>query len=144
MKAAVMLAIIMPSICSIGAAQARLQVVPQDVKEEIRRLSSAPTAPLLRRITQVQKVCAGVSLPQWIRVDDHWDPMQCGNPGSPLIYNVWTVERYDDRPVGAYIEACNDRLPAGWVRVSERWDPTRCGRPTSTQFRNVMIARRVQ
>lgn len=90
------------------------------------------------------KICAGDPVPaSYIWVDDRWDPSQCGNPSS-ITYNVWTVEKYGDKPVGSTMSACDAApTPTGWVKISDKWDPQRCGHPSSN-IKNVKTIKRLE
>lgn len=113
-----------------------------EVLFEVERQKSLELPTSIGVIRQIQDVCAGQLPAGWALVNDHWDPMSCGNP-SNIIYNVWTIERYDDKPVGTLMSVCAGQAPRGWARINDSWDPMRCGRPTSTMIRNVMTMRRL-
>jgi hypothetical protein len=104
-----------------------------------------PTPPPARAqaasIDNVQSVCAGQVPTGWIKINDSWNPTTCGNPTS-ISYNVWTIERYDNKPAGAQMRACFGSVPNGWAMVGSTWDPTACGHPTSIS-NNVMTIRRL-
>jgi hypothetical protein len=101
-----------------------------------------PLAPLLlETILQTQNVCAGSVPPGWIKVNDAWNPTVCGNPAR-IAYNVWTVQRITDQPMGAVIHACKGAVPSGWAMVGTLWNPTVCGHPTTNQP-NVMAIQRL-
>jgi len=84
-----------------------------------------------RSILNVQNVCAGSPIPAgWITTNDHWDPTSCGKP-TQIVYNVLTITRYDNQPVGAVMNVCAGApTPNGWVVTNSFWDPTSCGHPT--------------
>jgi hypothetical protein len=82
-----------------------------------------------------------VSPLRWIKIDDRWDPTKCGNPAN-ITYNVWTIERYADKPKGAIIVACSDSLPSGWSLIAQKWDPSKCGKPAANT-NNVMTIKRL-
>ncbi|HEV3470649.1 MAG TPA: hypothetical protein VG148_15100 [Pyrinomonadaceae bacterium] len=90
------------------------------------------------------EICDTDRLPRgWLKVDDRWSPTKCRSPVT-IEYNVWVVERYAARPVGAEMEVCADTpTPAGWVQVSARWNPAACGHPTGI-VDNVKRIRRVR
>jgi hypothetical protein len=101
-----------------------------------------PPAPLpLETILQTQNVCAGSVPPGWIKINDAWNPTVCGNPAR-IAYNVWTIQRFNDQPVGAVIHACKAAVPAGWAIVGTLWNPTVCGHPGTNQL-NVMAIKRL-
>ncbi|MEV0382039.1 hypothetical protein [Nonomuraea sp. NPDC050643] len=78
----------------------------------------------------VRTVCAWNVPAGWVKTDDTWDPTRCGNPTS-IVYNVWTIESYYDKPIGWNMTVCAGWQPVGWAVTNTRWDPTRCGHPTS-------------
>jgi hypothetical protein len=92
-------------------------------------------------IADSQNVCAGAVPSGWIKVNDQWDPTKCGNPTS-ITYNVWTIERYNDKPKGTVMNACSDTPPSGWTRTDQQWNPTKCGHPTSN-VKNIMTIKRL-
>jgi hypothetical protein len=99
-------------------------------------------APLsLETILQTQNVCAGSLPPGWIKINDAWNPTVCGNP-TRIAYNVWTIQRFADQPMGAIIHACRGAVPSGWAMVGTLWNPTVCGHPTTNQP-NVMAIKRL-
>lgn len=99
----------------------------QAVYRQTNNLSST-----LNRVAQMQNICCGSPIPPgWIKINDGWDPTSCGNP-STIVYNVCTIERYDDKPIGSLMNVCAGApTPAGWVVVNTYWDPTSCGHPSS-------------
>jgi hypothetical protein len=101
-----------------------------------------PQAPLsLETILQTQNVCAGSLPPGWIKINDAWNPTVCGNP-TRIAYNIWTIQRFMDQPLGAVIHACRGAVPSGWAMVGTLWNPTVCGHPTTNQP-NVMAIKRL-
>lgn len=120
-----------------------LAATADNVKDEADRQLREFTPLGLNEVLQVMEICAGSPIPAgWIKVNDRWDPTRCGNPTS-IVYNVWTIERFDSRPVGSVMEVCAGApTPTGWVDVTTRWDPTRCGHPSSI-IHNVKQIRRV-
>jgi hypothetical protein len=101
-----------------------------------------PLAPLsLETILQTQNVCAGSLPPGWIKINDAWNPTVCGNP-TRIAYNVWTIQRFTEQPMGAIIHACRGAVPSGWAIVGTLWNPTVCGHPTTNQL-NVMAIKRL-
>ena len=99
-------------------------------------------APLpLETMLQMQNVCAGSLPPGWIKINDAWNPTVCGNP-SRIAYNVWTIQRFTDQPMGAVIHACRGPVPSGWAIVGTLWNPTVCGHPATNQP-NVMAIKRL-
>ena len=90
------------------------------------------TASLPLSLRATEEVCAGSPIPKgWIRINDKWNPTSCGKPTS-IIYNVWLIEKFSDKPVGATMEVCASApTPTGWVEKGKRWNPTCCGHPTT-------------
>ncbi|MBK6877863.1 MAG: hypothetical protein IPG99_15820 [Ignavibacteria bacterium] len=54
----------------------------------------------LNKVSETQWVCAGQIPNGWVKINDSWNPTTCGNPTS-ISYNVWLIERYDDKPIGS-------------------------------------------
>lgn len=104
----------------------------------------APREPAALAGEEKGEICDTERLPRgWLKVGDRWNPTKCGNP-STVVYNVWEVERYTNKPVGAEMEVCADTpTPSGWVEVSARWNPTTCGHPTGISD-NVKKIKRVR
>jgi hypothetical protein len=103
---------------------------------------SSPLAPLSLELTlQTQNVCSGSVPPGWIKINDAWNPTVCGKPTS-ITYNVWTIQRFADQPMGAIIHACTGSAPLGWAIVGTLWNPTVCGHPSANQP-NVMAIKRL-
>jgi len=92
-------------------------------------------------LAETQTVCAGSVPAGWIRTDDRWDPTKCEKPAA-ITNNVWSIERYDDKPIGAVMNACSDVGPWGWSIIAQRWDPTKCGRPAANT-NNIMTIKRL-
>jgi hypothetical protein len=90
---------------------------------------------------ETQTVCAGSVPSGWIKTDDRWDPTKCGNPTN-ITYNVWTIEKYVDKPKGAVIVACSDSPPWGWSIIAQNWEPSKCGKPQAIS-NNVMTIKRL-
>jgi hypothetical protein len=109
------------------------------------RQSEAPDLPLaplsLETTVQTQSVCAGSAPPGWIKINDAWNPTVCGKP-TIIAYNVWTIQRFTDQPMGAIIYACRAAVPLGWAMVGTLWNPTVCGHPSANQP-NVMAIKRL-
>jgi len=85
-------------------------------------------------------VCAGSVPPGWLKVDDRWDPTNCGDP-TVIVDNVWTIETYYDKPVGYPMRVCAGWRPYNWALLATRWDPTSCGHPAAI-VPNVWLIRR--
>ena len=110
--------------------------------------SAAPTAhkPILR---DRQLVCRGAQLPAgWIVVTDTRDPSMCtGDQSATTVnsYNIWAIERYDDRPVGSVMEICaSSPAPDGWQLVDIYRSRERCGHPDEPFAANVKRIRRAR
>jgi hypothetical protein len=123
-----------------GAATSPPPAAPPPVA--IPQAPTAPLAPLsLETILQTENVCAGSMPPGWVKINDAWNPTVCGNP-TRIAYNVWTIQRFTDQPMGAVIHACKGAVPSGWAMVGILWNPTVCGHPTGNQP-NVMAIKRL-
>lgn len=106
----------------------------QSTHEAERQQRELPGTPLgTESIRNIQTICAGSPVPVgWIKTNDHWDPTKCGMPTNSSTYNIWTITRYDNSPVGTVMDVCaNAPIPDGWMDVGTRWDPTACGYPTT-------------
>ena len=90
---------------------------------------------------EIQNICAGLIPAGWIAINDSWNPTACGNPTS-IVYNIVTIERYDNKPKGSQMQACAGPVPAGWAVVGTRWNPSVCGHPTAIT-QNVMTIRKM-
>jgi hypothetical protein len=110
-----------------------------------RRPSPAP-AVSLRRERQI--ICRGAAIPTgWVLVDDLRDSSMCegSNPAIVNAYNVWAIERYDNRPIGTMIEICAAAAtPEGWVVVDLFRDRELCGHPDDLWAVNVKKVRRIK
>jgi hypothetical protein len=134
-----------------GVATSQPPAPPQATEPQLseppreNRPSEAPTlpqAPLSLEITvQTQSVCAGSIPPGWIKINDAWNPTVCGKP-TGIAYNVWTIQRFTDQPMGAVIYACRGAVPSGWAIVGTLWNPTVCGHPSANPP-NVMAIKRL-
>ena len=95
-----------------------------------------------------QLICRGGTIPAgWVLVDDVRDPSQCegSNPSALRLYNVWVIERYDDRMVGTVIDVCAAvPIPDGWVLVDLYRAKELCGHPDAAHTVNVKRIRRVR
>ena len=91
-------------------------------------------------------VCRGAMLPPgWILVDDLRDASMCGgdNPAVLNGYNVWAIERIDNRPSGATVDVCaSTPIPEGWVLVDLFRIKDMCGHPSQQFAVNVKRIRR--
>jgi hypothetical protein len=91
-------------------------------------------------------VCRGATIPAgWILVDDLRDRSMCSgeNPTILRMYNVWAIERIDNRPGGTVIQVCAATpTPTGWELVDVFRDPASCGHPTDPLAVNVKRIRR--
>lgn len=93
-------------------------------------------------------ICRGGSVPEgWVLVDDVRDPSQCDgrNPASVRLFNVWVIERFDDRMVGTVIDICAATpIPEGWVLVDIFRAKELCGHPDGPLVVNVKRIRKVR
>jgi hypothetical protein len=115
--------------------------LPEQSQSTPREAPTSPAPLSLEAILQWQNICFGSVPPGWIKINDTWNPTVCGNPAS-IAYNVWTMQRFTDQPVGAVIHACKGAVPSGWAMVGTLWNPTVCGHPSSNQP-NVMAIKRL-
>lgn len=115
----------------------------QRIELEASEQQATLTALPLETMQQVMEICCGSPVPSgWIKVNDHWDPTRCGRPTS-IMYNICTIERYDNKRVGLLMEVCaGSPTPNGWVTENTFWDPSRCGHPSSI-IHNMKRIRRV-
>ena len=83
----------------------------------------------------------------WAVTDDVRDRQMCNgnNPTTLNLYNVWVIERYDNRPAGSVIDVCAAvPTPAGWVLVDVFRNKERCGHPEDMFAVNMKRIRRTQ
>ncbi|MBF8186830.1 hypothetical protein ITP53_13970 [Nonomuraea sp. K274] len=99
------------------------------------------TLPAAPANAAVGTVCAWSVPAGWVKTNDQWDPTRCGNP-TAIVNNVWTIETYYDKNIGAVMNVCRGWVPTGWTTISSRWDPTRCDHPTAI-YDNVYTIRRL-
>lgn len=113
--------------------------------------SRPPDRPAVPRRIENRKgerniVCRGAPLPTgWIVVDDMRDKSMCGgeNPSVLNAYNVWAIERIDNRPLGATVDMCaSTPTPEGWVLVDLFRVKEMCGHPSQQFAVNVKRIRR--
>jgi hypothetical protein len=92
----------------------------------------------------IERACAGTTRPGWARIDDQADPAspcKTNDPKNP--YNVWLIEKLDDRPRGSTVEICRvPVVPMRWYMAQSKWDGTRCGHPKERGPDNIMVIRR--
>jgi hypothetical protein len=142
---------LVPIACAAGiffflggcTAQPRSTVASGDIATEAARQQRTLAPMTLNVLVERMDVCASSPIPNgWIKVDDHWNPTTCGNPSS-IVYNVVTIERYDNKPAGAVMTVCaGAATPNGWVEIGSSWNPTMCGHPSSI-VNNVKQIKRV-
>lgn len=61
----------------------------------------------------------------WIQTDDDYSATTCP---SSVTYNVWQIDRYDNKPVGSFMTVCSDAAtPSGWTVTNTGWSATTCG-----------------
>ena len=108
------------------------------------RQAARRTPPRAERTT----VCRGAPIPYgWILVDNMREPSLCDgqNPQSLNLYNVWAIERYDNRPVGTTIDVCaSTPTPEGWAMIDVYRDKDTCGHPTDPFQPNMKRIRRTR
>lgn len=87
------------------------------------------------------QVCAWNLPAGFVKTNDYWDSTRCGNP-TAIVYNMWTIESYWDKPLGWQMPVCAGQVPFGWTLIATTWDPTRCGHPTAI-VSNMWLIRRL-
>ncbi len=128
------------TLTSTVANSAEGKPTAQQIEQEAMRQQKLQALLPLVTISETQAVCAGPIPSGWIKVNDAWNPTVCGNP-SNISYNVWTIERYDNKPVGSTMQACAAPVPSGWAIVGSNWNPTACGHPSSISNNRMTIKR---
>ena len=95
-----------------------------------------------------QLICRGGRIPEgWVLVDDVRDRSQCdgSKPSVLRLYNVWVLERFDDRMVGTVIDVCAATpIPEGWELVDVFRAKELCGHPDDALMVNVKRIRRIR
>jgi hypothetical protein len=95
-----------------------------------------------------QHICRGATVPSgWIVTDDGRDRQMCSgdNPALFNAYNVWVIERYDNRAVGSVMDICAAApVPTGWVLVDIYRLKEKCGHPEDVFAVNMKRIRRTQ
>ena len=103
---------------------------------------SAPAGPRPER----QIICRGAAIPQgWLLVDNLKERTMCGGENTAVFnaYNVWAIERYDNRPAGSEMTVCaSTPTPPGWTVVDVFRKNDVCGHPTDPFAVNVKRIRR--
>lgn len=93
-------------------------------------------------------ICRGAPIPAgWILVDDMREPTMCGGSNSSALnaYNVWAIERFENRVVGTVIDVCASAItPDGWQLVDMFRDKDACGHPNDAFVANVKRIRRMR
>ncbi|GAC1477756.1 MAG: hypothetical protein NVS1B4_20880 [Gemmatimonadaceae bacterium] len=108
--------------------------------------TSTARKPILR---DRQLVCRGAQVPAgWVVVTDTRDPSMCtGDQSAATVnsYNIWAIERFDDRPVGSVMEICaSSPSPDGWQLVDVYRSHERCGHPDELFATNVKRIKRLR
>lgn len=126
-----------------GKASRGRKATPSAIVQEANRQLKQGAPKALNVVNQVMDICSDSPIPSgWVKVNDGWNPTVCGNPSS-IIYNVTTIYKYADDPVGRVLDVCSDaRIPNGWVKIGGRWNPTCCGYPSYIKD-NVITIKRV-
>lgn len=93
-------------------------------------------------------ICRGGVIPAgWILVNDVRSTEMCSgsNPAAVNLYNVWAIERFDTKPVGASMQVCSAApTPPGWVLEDVFRSKELCGHPDEYFAPNVKRIRRVR
>jgi hypothetical protein len=81
-----------------------------------------------------KNICRGDPVPAgWVIANKLWNRNTCGTPHTPQV-NVWTIEEYDNLPVGTPLNVCAaSHYPSGWVTTGFQWNPSVCGAQFDTQ-----------
>ena len=131
-----------------GAASLEAQSPPATANRQRIIAAGARLPGAANAYANRQLICRGGSIPDgWVLVDDVRDPAQCegSNPTALRLYNVWVIERYDDRMVGTVIDICAATpIPEGWVLVDIYRAKELCGHPDAALTVNVKRIRRVR
>lgn len=127
----------LPAVTALIAA---VLFAPTQLSAQVQQ----PRAPSLQR----QIVCAGATVPDgWIWVNDLRDLTICGGdrPGVERMYNVWVIERVENRPLGTVIDICAAApTPSGWVLMDVFRSRLLCGHPDELYVANVKRIRRTR
>lgn len=93
-----------------------------------------------------QIICRGASIPQgWLLVDNLKERSMCGGENTAIYnaYNVWAIERHDNRPAGSEMTVCASApTPPGWTVVDVFRKNDVCGHPSDPFAVNVKRIRR--
>ena len=91
-------------------------------------------APAAGQRVERQIICRGAAIPQgWLLVDNLKERSMCGGENTTIynLYNVWAIERHDNRPVGSEMTVCaSSPTPPGWTVVDVFRKNDVCGHPT--------------
>lgn len=109
-----------------------------------QRPAGQPQARTARPERQV--ICRGAAIPTgWLLVDNLKDRSMCGGENSAVYnaYNVWAIERHDNRPAGSEMTVCaSAQTPAGWTVVDVFRQVDVCGHPSDPFIVNVKRIRK--
>ena len=123
-------------------------LVPTPGAHAQRAELQSPPRVAQRPMNDRQIICRGAAIPEgWILVDDVRSGEMCGgsNPAVLNLYNVWAIERYDNKPVGVTMNVCAVApIPAGWVLEDVYRAKRHCGHPDDQFQANVKRIRRAR
>lgn len=121
---------------------------PAALEAQASRRPTTPPPPTTTARVERQIVCRGAPIPVgWVLVDDTREASMCGgdNPAALNAYNIWALERYDNRPVGTVIVICASMpTPPGWVVVDVYRAKDACGHPEEAFEVNVKKIQRTR
>ncbi len=137
------------AVLALGSASSLTAQTPPTSTNRQRIIASGARLPgAANAYANRQLICRGGAIPEgWVLVDDVRDPSQCegSNPSALRLYNVWVIERYDDRMVGTVIDICAATpIPDGWALVDVYRAKELCGHPDAALTVNVKRIRRIR
>jgi hypothetical protein len=113
-------------------------------QQPARVTKDAPGAPGQRVERQI--ICRGAAIPAgYLLVDNLKERSMCSGQSDAVYnsYNVWAVERYDNRAPGSEMTVCASApTPAGWTVVDVFRKNDVCGQPTDPFAVNAKRIRR--
>ncbi len=137
------------AVLALGSASSLAAQTPPTSTNRQRIIAAGARLPgAANAYANRQLICRGGAIPEgWVLVDDVRDPSQCegSNPSALRLYNVWVIERYDDRMVGTVIDICAATpIPDGWALVDVYRAKELCGHPDAALTVNVKRIRRIR
>jgi hypothetical protein len=95
----------------------------------------------LRATDDKVTTCSGYVPDNFLKVDFYPQSYRCGLDYNTSTYNMWTIQRYNDKSIGTTLKACAGFTPTGWTRLSISSSSTQCGRGTGL-YDNIWTLRR--